>query len=69
MERRQNQQELVHPEDERGVKDDDVQVLGFGHQVGSSGSPETDNRGRAVGFRMGGVSEDKMTSLVRFSEI
>lgn len=68
METRQNQQELVHLEVERGVKDD-VQVLGFGHPVGGSGSPETDDRGRAVGFRMGGVREEEMTSLVWFSEI
>lgn len=68
MERRQNSQELVHLEEERGVKDD-VQVLGFDHQVGGSVSPETDNRAGAVGFRMTGVREEEMTSLVWFSEI
>ena len=41
---KENSQELVHLEEERGVKDD-VQVLGFDHQVDGSGSPETDNGG------------------------
>lgn len=50
MERRQNLQELVHLEEERGVKDD-VQVLGFDHQVDGSGSPETDNRGGSSRFQ------------------
>lgn len=41
----------------------------LGHQVGGSGSPETDNRGE-LRFQDGRCgAEDEMTSLVRFSEI
>lgn len=42
----------------------DFQVWGFGHHVGGHTHPEIDNMGRVVGFRMGGMRKEEMTSFV-----
>ena len=61
-------QELVHLEEERGVKDD-VQVLGFDHRWMVLEVLRQTTGGGALGFRMTDVREEEMTSLVWFSEI